>query len=124
MASGAVRVHHDQALGTGGRQRVRDHPGTDGLTGPAPAVLPGIPKIRQDSGNSPCPAPAAGIEQQQLHDVADRGPRGLDHIHVVTAQVTHDRAQLIVRKPVQLARHRLAAQRLHDRTGQQRVGGP
>ena len=62
LQRGAVRVHHDQALGTGGRQRVGDHPGTDGLAGPAPAVLPGIPEIRQDRGDSPCPAPAAGIE--------------------------------------------------------------
>ena len=82
--------------------------------------------IRQDGGDSPCPAPAAGMEQQeQLHEViADRGPGGLDHIHVVAAQVTHDRAQLTVREPVQLARHRLAAQRLRDRTREQRVGGP
>jgi hypothetical protein len=63
----------------------------------ASPVLPGITEIRRDRGDSPGPAPPAGVEQEEqfYQVVADRGPGGLDHVDVVAAQVLHGRAQLV-----------------------------
>ena len=113
-----MRVDHDQPLGTGGGQRVGDDPGADGLAGLAAAVLPRIPEIGYDGRDPLRAGAAAGVEQQeQLEEmVADRRSGGLDDVHVVAAQVTYDWAQLTVREPCQLARHRLGAQHLGDST--------
>ena len=101
LQRGGVRVHHDRALGPRSRERVGDDSGTHRLAGPATAVLPRIPEIRQDRLILSA-TPAAGVQQQeQFHQVvADWGSCRLNHIDVVTSKVIHDRVQLAIREPL------------------------